>query len=127
MPAVRRMRLHRQVGEALENLYRSDIDAHLTELAHHFQKAVPLGEVGLAVDYLRRAGEQAMAVLAYEEAANHFEGALKASETQDSRELQQQCTLLLARYSDTYRGRVRALRPSKNCVGHNPSRRGRRS
>ena len=41
----RRVQLHRQVGEALEVLYSSDLDPHLAELAHHFFESAAGGDV----------------------------------------------------------------------------------
>src|SRR5262249_51806310 len=66
--ASRRMRLHRQVGEALEQLYAANLDPHLAELAHHFVQAAPGGDVEKAVSYAVRAAERSRALLAYEEA-----------------------------------------------------------
>ena len=64
VPTARRIRLHRQVGEALEGLYAADIEPHLAELAHHFVQAAPVGDPGKAVTYARRAGDRALAQLA---------------------------------------------------------------
>ncbi len=81
LPTSRRLRLHRDVGLALEQL--GDGTTHLTELARHFTEAAALGEVEKAVMYSRRAGEVAISDLAYEEAAAHFERALEALELQE--------------------------------------------
>jgi tetratricopeptide (TPR) repeat protein len=82
LPQAQRIRLHREMGEALERLYR-DPEPHLAELAHHFVSAVAGGEVEKAVDYARRAGERAARLLAYEEAARLFQTALAALELRD--------------------------------------------
>ncbi len=66
---------HRRAGEAIEVHHASEIDDHLAALAHHFTAA---GDVGRAVDYGGRAGAQAMAMLAYEEAAALYGRALDA-------------------------------------------------
>jgi len=81
LPTSRRLRLHRDIGLALEQV--SDGTTHLTELARHFTEAAALGEVDKAVMYCRRAGDTAKADLAYEEAAAHFERALEALELQE--------------------------------------------
>ena len=73
LTATRRMRLHRSVGEALEALYATNPDPHLTELAHHFHEAVPAADAGKAIEYARRAGDRAATLLAYEEAARLYE------------------------------------------------------
>lgn len=72
MPAAERMARHGAVGEALEQVYRGAIDAHLPELAHHFLSALPRGDVARAVDYAERAGERALQTLAYEQAAEIY-------------------------------------------------------
>ena len=75
---TRRVRLHRQTGEALEAVHAANVGPRLAELAHHFFEAVPAGELEKAVHYARRAGDRALALLAYEEAARHYELALRA-------------------------------------------------
>jgi class 3 adenylate cyclase/tetratricopeptide (TPR) repeat protein len=75
-----RQRLHERVGEALESVYAATIDTHLAELAHHFCGASSENVKKKAVDYSRRAGDQAFELLAYDEAARHYERALQARE-----------------------------------------------
>jgi predicted ATPase len=89
-----RVKLHRQIGEALETLYRGHPEAHLAELAHHFVQARPGGDARKAVDYAVRAARRAAASLAYDEAAALYRRALEAHEsTADER---QRCEMLLA-------------------------------
>jgi tetratricopeptide (TPR) repeat protein len=73
---ARRQRLHRRVGEAIEDRFRSDLEPRLAELAHHFTRAAADGETGKAIEYTIRAGERAFGMLAYEEAADQFRRAL---------------------------------------------------
>src|SRR5207237_725731 len=40
---LRRIRLHRRVGEAVEAIYGSRVSEHLSELAHHFAQVVAPG------------------------------------------------------------------------------------
>lgn len=96
LSAPRRVRLHRQVGEALEALYGAKPEPHLAELAHHFFQAAPGGDVDKAIEYARRAGDRALALFAYEEAARHYEMALQALELQASVDERRQCDLLVA-------------------------------
>jgi class 3 adenylate cyclase len=96
LPTTRRVRLHRQVGEILERLYEPAPESHLAELAYHFFEASPGGNVAKAVDYARRAGEHATALVAYEEAAGHYERALQAMDLMDSADEIQRCDLLVA-------------------------------
>jgi tetratricopeptide (TPR) repeat protein len=83
MPAAVRMNGHRVVGEALEQVYRGAIDAHLPELAHHFLSAAPRGDIAKAVDYAERAANRALDTLAYEQSAELFTRALEALETME--------------------------------------------
>lgn len=80
LPAARRIRLHRRAGDALAQRYAGDEEPHLTELAHHFVQAAPGGDAERALTYARRAGDRALALLAYEEAARHYRLALQALE-----------------------------------------------
>jgi hypothetical protein len=78
LTTAERIRMHRAVGEALEQLH-GDAREHLTELAHHFAQAAPGGDAEKALDYAAGAGNEAMRVLAYERATELFELALDVS------------------------------------------------
>lgn len=78
LPPATRAEYHRLVGLALEALSAGSADPPLAELAHHFFHAAPLGDAERAVDYAVRAGARAIAGLAYEEAATHYQRALEA-------------------------------------------------
>jgi DNA-binding SARP family transcriptional activator len=91
LTAARRIQLHKEVGEALEEAYSSDPEPHLAELAQHFVAAAPIGVADKATEYARRAGDRAASQLAFEEAARHYEIALTLVEEQAAR-----CELLLA-------------------------------
>ncbi|MBV8953577.1 MAG: AAA family ATPase [Solirubrobacterales bacterium] len=69
MSAPRRARIHRRVGEALE---QGGAERHLTALALHFSRAGDGQDAEKAIEYATRAGEQATSMLAYEEAADHY-------------------------------------------------------
>jgi DNA-binding SARP family transcriptional activator len=92
----RRIRLHRQVGEALEAIHAAEPEQHLAELARHFAAAAPIGTVPQAVDYATRAAERATRELAYEEAARLYELALVAHELAPGADTAARCNLLLA-------------------------------
>jgi len=83
LPTSRRVRLHRRIGLAAENLYAARIDAHLGELAYHFAQAASTGEDERAVTYSMRAGEQALAQRAPDEAVSHFARALALLDAAD--------------------------------------------
>jgi DNA-binding SARP family transcriptional activator/tetratricopeptide (TPR) repeat protein len=74
---TRRARSHQDVGRALERVWASRRDLPLAELAHHFSMAAPLGETARAIDYARRAAEQAASQLAYDAAISHYGRALE--------------------------------------------------
>ena len=69
----KRHALHRRVAEALERLYAGRVEEQLGLLAHHWERA---GEAERAVQYLRRAGEQAEAQYAAAEAMTYYDRAL---------------------------------------------------
>ena len=64
---------HRQVAEALERLFPDRVEEQLGLLAHHWERA---GETRRAISYLRRAGEQAEAQFANDEAMDYLSRAL---------------------------------------------------
>jgi tetratricopeptide (TPR) repeat protein len=94
LPQARRVRLHREIGEALERVYKEP-EPHLAELAHHFVAAAPAGNVEKAIDYARRAGERAVRLLAYEEAGRLFQLALDALDLRPAGDAEIECELLL--------------------------------
>jgi tetratricopeptide (TPR) repeat protein len=81
-----RARLHGRIALVLEELSASSVEPHLAELAYHFGMATAGADdepesgggllAGKAVDYARRAGDQAARSLAYEEAARLYRMAL---------------------------------------------------
>ncbi len=76
LPLPRRARLNRQIGEAIERLYPNSLDAQLSALAHHFYLAVADGGgKSKAADYAVRAAERAATLVAFEEAARHYQRA----------------------------------------------------
>jgi tetratricopeptide (TPR) repeat protein len=94
LPPARRIRLHREIGEALERLYQEP-EPHLTELAHHFVAAAPAGDVEKAVEYARGAGERAATLLAYEEAVRLFQTAVDTLELRKAADERTRGDLLL--------------------------------
>ncbi|MGH7779428.1 MAG: ATP-binding protein [Candidatus Binataceae bacterium] len=73
MSVGRRQALHLKVAQAIESIYPLAIDDHLAELAHHYGRG---GDRAGAIDFLRRAGEQAIGRAMYAEAESHFAAAL---------------------------------------------------
>src|SRR5206468_6143547 len=74
---TQRVRLHRRIAEAIEEVCADDREAHLGELAHHFLEAQ---ELERAIEYSSEAAERAVSLMAYEEGADLYEGALQALE-----------------------------------------------
>ena len=96
LTSTRRVRLHRQVGEAIEAIYGQNLTSRLAELAHHFFEASTDAGPAKAVDYAKRAGEQANALLAYEDAVVSFRLALSALELQPDSSDRTRCEVLVA-------------------------------
>jgi DNA-binding winged helix-turn-helix (wHTH) protein/tetratricopeptide (TPR) repeat protein len=91
-----RVGLHRAAGLALEAAYGADADEHAAELAHHFYEAAQAGDPVKAVHYSVAAAQRALRLLAYEEAARHYERALEALELTPPVDDARRCELLLA-------------------------------
>ena len=98
LASVRRMRLHQRIAVTLET--EPADEELLAELAYHYFECAWAGNAAKAVEYCRRAADQAMARLAYEGAADLYDKALHALEEIDD-ELpdrdDQQAELLVAR------------------------------
>ena len=82
LPSVRRMRLHQRIATTLESDPGADEEL-LADLAHHYFECAWAGNAAKAVEYCRRAADQAMARLAYEGAADLYDHALHALEEID--------------------------------------------
>ncbi len=92
----RRKVLHKKVGEALEELRRGELDAHLSELALHFSAAGSPADRAKVVRYSRRAGDRAMRLLAFDEAARSYALALASVDTSAPDAPEVRLALLLA-------------------------------
>ena len=64
-----RATLHRRAGEAIEECAGDDVAGRASQLAYHFFESARAGGAGRAVRYCTMAAQQAMAALAFEEAA----------------------------------------------------------
>ena len=82
----RKLRLHRRIADVLDGIYADSVDEHLAELAFHYVQATVRPDASADFDgssvahkaatYACRAGDQASAALAYEEAARLYRMAL---------------------------------------------------
>jgi hypothetical protein len=88
--AIRRMRLHHRIAQALEAI-AARYPVSPVELAHHYFESRHLDRERKAVHYALEAAEQATVALAYEEAAEHYRRALATPEPDERR----RCALLL--------------------------------
>ncbi|MBV8055087.1 MAG: hypothetical protein JO071_07595 [Deltaproteobacteria bacterium] len=90
----RRKLLHERAGAVMEALYASRIDDYLSELARHYERS---GNAIKAVEYLERAGIQAMSRASQAEAITLFTSALELLKTlpQASAHLIRELTLQL--------------------------------
>jgi hypothetical protein len=94
--APRRIRLHQQVGRALEEVYARRLEEHAAELAEHFCQSTEAADLEKAVRYGELAAQRAMGVFAYGEAVRHLEQALRAQEVLDPEDKAKLCDLLLS-------------------------------
>ena len=96
LTATRRALLHRRVAASLEATHAGDLEPYRAELAHHFTQAGSAGDLDKAIEYGARAGDHALAQLAYEQAATYYRQAVGLiASAQRPRQLQR-CDLLVA-------------------------------
>jgi predicted ATPase/class 3 adenylate cyclase len=91
----RRKLIHERAGRALEALFSGQLDDHLDDLAHHYSRSDNLEK---AIEYLGRAGHQALQRSAYVDAISNL-GAAKSllRKLPDNRErIQQELLIQLA-------------------------------
>jgi predicted ATPase len=69
----RRKVLHEHVGQAIEEVYRGQLNEHYSELAHHYTRSENTEK---AIEYLHLAGQQAVQRSANTEAITHLNAAL---------------------------------------------------
>jgi predicted ATPase len=69
----RRKQLHERAGRALESIFTAQLDDHLSQLAHHYSHS---DNVEKAIEYLGRAGQQAMQRSSYADAISNLSAAI---------------------------------------------------
>jgi class 3 adenylate cyclase len=74
---TRRARLHRRIGERMEEQLGDDPGARVGELAHHWAEATTAVDADKALSYAKLAGERALNELAPDEALRWFTHALE--------------------------------------------------
>jgi predicted ATPase/DNA-binding SARP family transcriptional activator len=108
MSALRRARIHKRVGEAIEAAQGRRHERYLPELAYHFTRAADPDDAEKAITYAFRAGEQATTMLAHEEAAEHYARALEVQGRFQPEASERRCELLLRLGEARVRGGERA-------------------
>ena len=84
----RRRTIHEHSAKAIEEIFASTLDDHVADLAHHYSRSANAPK---AIEYLRRAAEQAGARSAYNDAIGYGREALRLIATMpESRERDQQ-------------------------------------
>src|SRR6202022_3782351 len=69
----RRKLMHERAGQALESIFPEQLDDHLAQLAHHYSHSDNLDK---AIEYLGRAGQQAMQRAAHTDAIGSLSAAI---------------------------------------------------
>ncbi|ONI87472.1 hypothetical protein ALI144C_08740 [Actinosynnema sp. ALI-1.44] len=82
IPTVRRLALHARAAAVIED--RPDASQRVAEIAHHWLEALPTGDPAKATEWARRAGDIAMAQLAWETAGDLYTRALNAGPLGDA-------------------------------------------
>jgi DNA-binding SARP family transcriptional activator len=93
LTSARRVRLHKCVVEALEQLDAERPGTQLAELARH---SIAAGDHAAGARYARRAADRALELLAYEESARLYRLALEALDRGPPVDPASRCELLLA-------------------------------
>jgi predicted ATPase len=78
MPREQRRMLHERAAQAIETLFEDRLEEHYGELAHHYRHS---GSTQKSVEYLQRAGEQAVQRSAYAEAISQLTTGLELLNT----------------------------------------------
>ncbi len=96
----RRKQLHERAGQALEAIFADQLDDHLTQLAHHYSLS---DNADKAVEYLGRAGHQALQRSAHADAINQSQcgdgSAAEVTQTLKRFSVNCGCSLLSAKRS----------------------------
>jgi len=94
--APRRLRLHREIAHAIEEVHARRLVEHSGELAEHFAFSTDTGDLEKAVHYGALAAQNANRVFAYSEAVRLLERALQVQDLIDPDDRAKRCDLLLA-------------------------------
>jgi class 3 adenylate cyclase len=116
LSTTRRVRLHGQVGDALERRWGARAEERASRLAPHFVEAAMVAprHAEKAVRYCKLAAQQAEAQFAWDQAAKHYEACLSLVSEAEGAPADDESTLLTAlgtcaRNAGDYRAAWRAL------------------
>ena len=96
LSSARRRRLHRRVAESMEELWSTDADQRVTELARHWIEAVAPVDVERALHAVCRAGDRALEALAPDEALSWYRQGLELLDDSPSANPLQRSRLLVS-------------------------------
>jgi DNA-binding CsgD family transcriptional regulator len=74
---IDRLQWHERIAAAIAAIHGAQLEAVLSELAHHYCEAAVLGHFEIAIDYSIRAAEQAASLFAFEDAARLYGEAVR--------------------------------------------------
>ena len=94
--AALRIRLHQQVGKAMENVHAHHLEDRASEIADHFANSPDEDGLRKALAYSEMGAQRALNVYAYDEAARLFEQALQVLKLLAPSDKAKRCDLLLA-------------------------------
>ncbi len=92
----RRVRYHHKIAVATERAHADSLDAFVNELAHHYYLGAALADADKAIHYCMAAGEQALRLLAFEEAVGHLTRSLEVAEQYGPQDQTTYCETLMA-------------------------------
>ena len=114
LSSLRRARLHSRVGETILMRHQDDLGPWLPQLARHFERAAPVEGPARAIDFALAAGRRADRQLAWEEAALHYRGALRARQATSAARDRTGGELLLALGASEERAGLEQARASRS-------------
>ncbi|HWX75481.1 MAG TPA: AAA family ATPase, partial [Solirubrobacteraceae bacterium] len=116
LPRRRRCEIHAAVGRALEHAHDARAGEGLAEIAYHFLEAAPVDGPERALEYARRAADQAVQTFAYDEAVTLYKRALElldATRSSERLELLQALGEAQMRVGDTEAARASLQRAAE--------------
>jgi DNA-binding CsgD family transcriptional regulator len=95
LSALRRQRIHLRAANAIEEIYASNLEPHVAELADHFsQIATEPAALAKALAYTLKAADHSFGIYAYSDAARLYERAIEMQQQLDPEDKSTRCDLL---------------------------------